>query len=396
MSEEKRNVFALLVGINEYSNRTEAPLLGGCVNDVHAVAQLLRDRFDVPAAHVQTLVNSEATHHAIRAAFRSHLIQNARVWAEGGATGEPPAFLFHYSGHGAQAIDETGVEPDGFDETIVPYDSRTPGVYDIKDWELGELLDDLTRYSDNVTVVLDCCHSGSGTRAADVAAVPTRRCPPDLRPQPTQRPGTRAAGTRALATPSGWREATRYVLIAACRDREEANEYRAQDEQGRQQYGALTYFLVQALSGLSGDRPLTYAELHERLGLSVNAIYRDQMPQCEGDRDREVLGGLRPRRDVWLTVVDKREGFVWIDGGIVHGLTQGTQLQVFPPQTRTLEEASGPLAMLEVQEVGVVQSACSVVQGAADVPLLAKVAVHKNCRTGTASFWWRGKCDTSC
>jgi len=180
-------LYALLVGINEYA-QPAVPLLGGCVNDVNAVEQLLRDRFNVPQGNILKLTDRLATYQAIKQAFRDHLIARGRSWAEAGRQGTPPAFLFHYSGHGSQARDETGTEPDGLDETIVPHDSRTKGVYDIKDWELGQLLDELNQYVDNVTVILDCCHSGSGTRDIKPTLVRTRRCAPDLRPQPTDPP----------------------------------------------------------------------------------------------------------------------------------------------------------------------------------------------------------------
>ena len=32
------------------------------------------------------------------------------------------ALFFHYSGHGSRRIDKSGIESDGYDETIVPLD----------------------------------------------------------------------------------------------------------------------------------------------------------------------------------------------------------------------------------------------------------------------------------
>lgn len=115
-------MYALLIGINEYASST-VNNLGGCTNDVDAMSQLLQERFQVPADNIRTLKNSEATAANIEAAFRSHLIERARELAS--TSSELPPFLFHYSGHGSQAPDPTGTEPDGMDETVVPHDSRS-------------------------------------------------------------------------------------------------------------------------------------------------------------------------------------------------------------------------------------------------------------------------------
>ncbi len=371
--------FALLVGIDRYINRQELPTLGGCVNDVSAMEQLLRDLYRVPVDNILKLTDSQATHEAIKRGFREHLIAAAQRWADGRRQGDPPALLFHYSCHGSQAIDETGTEPDGMDETICPHDSRTAGVYDIKDWELGALIKELTAHSDNVTIILDACHSGSGTRALGLTP---RQAPPDMRPQPTKRPPEER--TRGAASgPSDWLTRGKHVLLAGCRDRELSNEYRPTN--GGHQQGVLSYFLIQELSKAPPDRPLLYRELHERVRTQVNAIYRDQTPQCEGDIGREVFGGARPERDVFLSVEEKKGSDIYVSGGAVHGLRTGSLLHVYPPGTRKINDAGAPIAALEVDEVGAVRSRCRTVAGqegapataVADIPLNAPVLVDR-------------------
>ncbi|MBX3012690.1 MAG: caspase family protein [Caldilineaceae bacterium] len=378
-------LYALLVGIDRYHPQGRIRHLRGCVNDVNAMEQLLQQKYGVAATNIQKLTNEDATHQGIKAAFRQHLIQPAEAWSKAGRGGPPPAFVFHYSGHGSQARDETGTEPDGLDETLVAYDSRTPGIYDIKDWELGQLISMLNRYSDNVTIILDCCHSGSGTRnlAQDIDAEPgialTRRCPPDLRPQPahSQRPAA-LAQSRNVST-SNWEVAGQHVLLAGCRDQEESNEYAKPAtgplvNQPSMWRGAMSYFLQQILEELPPTTSLTYRELHERLRYQVNQIYPSQMPQCEGDRDRELFGGVRPQQERFFTIIDKRAGYFWIDGGSAHGFTEGTLLNVYPPHLRTLAAADAPVAQLQIDEVGAVTSGCTVATGDA-----AAVAINARC-----------------
>ena len=154
------------------------------------------------------------------------------------------------------------------------------------------MLDELTEHSDNVTVILDCCHSGSGTRDVKPTLTKSRRCPPDWRPQGTQRPAP-ARRTRGVTGPSDWLPGGRYVLIAGCRDREESNEYIVREGNTYTAHGALSYFLLRELFALPPDSSLTYRELAERVRHEVHSIYADQTPQCEGDLDRQVFGGAR-------------------------------------------------------------------------------------------------------
>ncbi len=424
-------IHALLVGINAYKSDT-VPDLHGCVNDIEAMEQLLTDRYGVPPGRIHRLINTEATHTAIKAAFEEHLIGAARAWDADGRKEPAPAFLFHYSGHGSQATDSTGTEPDGKDETIVPHDSRQGDVYDIKDWELGALVAQLSAISDNVTVVLDSCHSGSGTRAIDDTLDAVRECPPDDRPDQPRRP--KASGTRDATGASGWIATGKHVLIAGCRDLEKSHEMlvpegtaeagagaksgpnddsgngaQADPPSGAQadaaigakgdpasvadggargggiaaaspaesvrKQGALTYHLIEALAQMSPDRTLTYGELMDIVRPRVTQRYANQTPQCEGDRGREVFGGARPARDVLLKVEKLLDdGRVEIGGGVAHGLTVGTTLAAYPAGTRKVADAGAPLATLTVESTSATRSTCTV-EPAGAVPEGAKAAI---------------------
>lgn len=370
------NFHALLIGINQYANSRELDTLRGCVNDVENMARILHERFSLPPQNIHTLTDADATHAAIKAAFRSRLIEPAQAWDEAGRADPPPAFLFYFSGHGSQAIDETGTEPDGMDETLVPHDSRTDGIYDIKDWELGLLLEELTAVSENVTVILDCCHSGSGTRGEiDSSLARARVCPPDLRPQPSQRPPARR--TRSV-TPSNWELTGRHVLLAGCKDKEKSQEHPVSDGDSAHWRGALSYFLQREVEEMETGRPLLYRELYERVKKRVQKLYDDQTPQCEGDLNREVFGGLRPQRDPFFNVTDVLGGDVFqIDGGAVHGLSDGSLVRVYPPEVRTLADAGDPLLMAEIIKCQAVTSWCERRGDGADAPLHGRAVLHR-------------------
>ncbi|HMN31335.1 MAG TPA: hypothetical protein PKE45_24500, partial [Caldilineaceae bacterium] len=167
------------------------------------------------------------------------------------------------------------------------------------------------------------------------------------------------------------------VLLAGCRDLEESNEYGVKEAGTTHWRGAMSYFFGLELLQMSPGRVPTYRELQERVRAQVNSLYKNQVPQCEGDIDRELFGGLRPQHDLFYTVIEQSGGLHWIDGGVAHGISEGSQLKVYPAQTRTLADAGAAIATLEVVEEGAVRSGCQVIAGAAQIPLHARVVVHQ-------------------
>ena len=154
------DLHVLIVGIDSWIN-PKLPPLKGCVNDAKLMQSVFRDRFGVAEENIAMLTNEDATRDGITTAFRSHLIDRARQLAGQQQSGVQPSFVFCFAGHGSRTKDRSGTQPDGMDETIVPYDSRTGEVYDIKDWELASWLDELTSYTSNVTVNLcGMCSAG--------------------------------------------------------------------------------------------------------------------------------------------------------------------------------------------------------------------------------------------
>ncbi|HEY9596814.1 MAG TPA: caspase family protein, partial [Cyanophyceae cyanobacterium] len=148
---------ALLVGINTYR---DAPLQG-CVTDVELQQQLLIHRFGFNPSDILILTDEKATRQGILNAFEEHLIKQAKPG---------DVVVYHYSGHGSQIADPDCDFSDCLNSTFVPVDSVLPGGYptqggavpDIMGHTLFLLMDAIK--TENVTVVLDSCHSGGGTR----------------------------------------------------------------------------------------------------------------------------------------------------------------------------------------------------------------------------------------
>ena len=194
-----------------------------------------------------------------------------------------------------------GIEADGRDEAIAPADSgyRAPAKYYILDKELGWLLRQITDKGAFVTVVLDCCHSASGT--GEIGGPGSGREPKVRRgwegsdPRPRTDANlvapidqlkavvTAAAGVTGSLLPAP----KNYVLMTACRERETAKEYGTN--------GVFTYFMLEHLKpGLAG---LTYRGLQDRVGGRIRELasgdrrYDEQTPQMEGNGNLVVFGG---------------------------------------------------------------------------------------------------------
>ncbi len=289
---------ALLVGLNEYG--AGISWLRGCVNDVTQVKGLLQTYYGFDEANIETLINAQAT--------RAGILDGIGRLTANSQAGD--VLVFHYSGHGSQAVDNGHDELDGADEIIIPYDH---------DWNNPLRDDDLKAAFDRIgpgaslTVLLDCCHAGTGNRPAppadaDLTTWPLTRylIPPDEVTQEIERlEQARSAEieTRArdlskdiiamlnqlgvnlsdfVAGLLGRKRKNRFnmvnttennVLLAACRDTQtSADAFIANDY-----HGAFTWCLAQAIQNANGQ--ITHRQLVERIGAGGRAY--DQIPQLE-------------------------------------------------------------------------------------------------------------------
>ena len=143
---------ALILGINAYESVSP---LRGCVNDARNIAKLMTDVFGFSGENVRVLLDQEV---------RKPRVKSEIGWLfEDAAPGDRLAL--HFSGHGSQITDTSADEADdSLDELIClqDMDFARSGTF-ITDDELGKLLKKCPRGA-FLTVFLDCCNSGTGTR----------------------------------------------------------------------------------------------------------------------------------------------------------------------------------------------------------------------------------------
>ena len=267
---------ALLVGINRY--RMPGSDLQGCVNDVTNVRDVLLKYFGFKGKEVRLLVDERATKAAILAHLR-WLVQGAKAGDR---------LLFHFSGHGSQVRDRDGDElKDRLDEILCPHDMDWDGTYIVDD-ELGKLFAGVPKGA-NLEVVLDSCHSGTGTREAYAI----ERLPAELAFRPRflmppadilARQGEEDLEMRQLCRPTN--PAT-HVLFTGCRDTQTSADASIKGSYN----GAFSYYVCKHLRDTQGA--LIRSELLTRVRASLRHNGFAQVPQLEcsaAERKNRLLG----------------------------------------------------------------------------------------------------------
>ena len=159
-TESSQPKYALLVGVTNYKNQT-INRIDGCENNVPLLAETLIKDYGFDEKNVVSLMNEKATKDAIISNFQSHLIENAK---KAKTETKEAVIVYYFCGHGAQYADQDADENDGLDETFVAHDSRTGEVFDILDDEIDDLKSELRNYTHNTTLILESCHSGTGSK----------------------------------------------------------------------------------------------------------------------------------------------------------------------------------------------------------------------------------------
>jgi hypothetical protein len=352
---------ALLVGVQQYKvGPPEFSSLSGCVNDVADIEQMLITKYGFQQSNIKTLLNKQATHRAIIKAFQQQLIAKAT---------EHSAVVFFYSGHGSQMKDREREETDGWDETICPYDTRTPGIFDISDDEIAGLLSQLLKKTSNVTLIFDSCHSGSMSRGTAIA----RKAPPDKRdPPPAPSYAIAAKGIATLSIGTG----AKPTVISACLADQSSYEFQCADVMR----GDFTYHLVRQLWA-AGPRT-TIRDILEQTRPKVAEDVGNQQPDAEGNLDRAPFGESITTQEPYFLV--RREGKrLSLSAGLVHGLTPGSLFDIFPPETKTFKAT--PLGQVRLSKVTPFKADAELVGEAKEIPDLAR-AVEREHSFGETPF----------
>ncbi len=238
---------ALMVGINAYKDGA----LNGCVNDVVHVNQVITRHFGfTDNTQKRMLTDASAT--------TQNIIDRLEWLVDDAQAGD--VLYFHYSGHGSQMVDtdyDLDIEPDGLDEIICPIDLNWRDLV-VKDDDFARIFSALPE-GVNLTVALDCCHSGDGLREFSMTPNKTRHLPvpADIMNRSFDKNLDPKARGLYIDRNVHTVEDQKGVLVSGCRSDQTSAD--AWIQKARKYMGAFTNYMTEALSANNWD--LTYADL---------------------------------------------------------------------------------------------------------------------------------------
>ena len=313
---------ALLIGAGHRDLR-------GPQNDVAAMqAALSRRGFEV-----RRCVRDDATREGILSAYEQLIDQIAA---------DEPALVF-FSGHGGYT---DALERDGLPlQFIVPNDYDMTTVDDfrgITSVELSVLQDRLCAKTKNVTIVLDCCHSGQ------LARDPWRRKLVPVAPYARLKAHLDRLEAAGLAVGRWRNEGSEHVVrVVACSPVQSAFEDLNDDGVTM---GVLTDSLVRALAEAEGH-PVTWAAIMDRVRSRIVGLSYRQRPEAEGPVHRRIFELVEAERLMSLPVAPLDEdGLVRLDCAALLAVQAGDEFMVMPSGAPHAEHAGriGDLTVIGV------------------------------------------------
>lgn len=325
-----KNLFALLIGINNYAHIRP---LSGCENDVNRVSGFLSKFAEGNFTyHEKRLLSRDATKNTIVNTFKSHLIQ-------ADAKAGDVVFLY-FSGHGAEEQAHEvfwRTDTNRRIQVLACHDSHLKtGANFLADKELRYLLHKVSGPDVEVITIFDCCHSGDNTRSLPpqnvverlAGNVPQRAWADFIFSHEISEESIREK-TLEVVMPQG-----RHVQIAACDSHESAYE---RENDG----GFFTKALLEILKKTRGD--ISYLDLKNQTRnvirtMSLDAASRPQTPkayafsgQANGDggnKGQDLLfgtffSGLVKDKPLTAEVYFNRQEKRWeVDKGAIYGVRE--------------------------------------------------------------------------
>jgi hypothetical protein len=244
----RRNVWAVVVGINDY---TKFPKLKYAVNDAKEFHRLLIEKNGIPAENVTLLIDEQGSLKNIKNALGIGL----KI-----AAGPDDMVLIYFAGHGSSERDAASIDGDGLEKYILAFDTDPEDLFStaLPMRDIALIFNRIR--SERLIFIADTCYSGaSGGRTVGFGGIRANISDSFLE---------RLAGGRGK------------VIISASA----ANEVSV--EKDDLQHGVFTYYLLEGLRGAADtDRDGT---------ITVDEAYRyvsEKVPRATGQEQHPVKKG---------------------------------------------------------------------------------------------------------
>lgn len=331
---------ALIFAIGEYPEDGGWSKISSAQDVGYIKNTLLKQGF--PETGIKTIADSAATKVGIQNALKN-LIANV---------GAKDVVVIHFSSHGEQVADDNGDEADGYDETIVAYDAKlssdkdaiargsvSKGEYEklqanyFRDDEFGKYIQQIRAKlgkEGDVVVIMDNCHSGTGTRGS--AKVRGGKGP--LKPDGYDTKDKKQTGDEVFKENTGARgtetDLATYIVISAALASELNYETTGDDNVGM---GSLTYAFSKVFENLPSST--TYRTLFAKIQGIMNEKVPGQHPVLEGNGlDRSLFGGNFVNQKPYFTVEKITTPLdITVKAGTFAGLNVGAKVNIYPAGT---------------------------------------------------------------
>ena len=246
--ETRKNIWAVVVGINAYSNVRP---LRYAANDAHAFHDLLVRQNKVPPENIFFLTDRQASLVNLRSVLGTRLKQNA---------GKDDMVIVYFAGHGATEKDMMSPDGDGLEKYLLPCDADLTDLYSTA-LPMREISHIFRRIrSERIIFIADACYSGgSGGRTASFSGIRATISDAFM---------DRVAGGKGAV-----------IMTASA-----ANEVSGEND--RLEHGVFTYYLIK---GLKGDADVDADGL-----VTVDEVYgyvSEWVPKATGQEQHPVKKG---------------------------------------------------------------------------------------------------------
>lgn len=336
-----QNKLALIVAVGEYPVASKIKPIAS-VNDVKYIkAALSRNGFE--EKNIDTLINSKATKAAILNAI-TQLAVKAK---------QNDIVVIHFSCHGQQIRDQKTIElgkdeDDGYDEAFIPYDAmpkynptRYKGQNHLRDDDLYPVLLAIRKKlgaAGSLLVLLDACHSGTGTRDESFAVT---RGEPIPFPDP-ENPMDSVINLSEAEARQGFFEAvtdsvSNMVVISASSPQQVNKQIIINNEE----LGSLSYSFYKALNDMSAGN--TYELLFEKIRANMQAFIPEQIPMLEGNGLQQIFSGkYKPKAEkIYIRVgyrgsTGNEDSVFMVDRGLMDNIASGTNCTIYKAESKEI------------------------------------------------------------